>query len=334
MYLPGASRLSIALPYCRYATQHDREGTFIAVATSNSDDQEEDQNAGARRNSALDQDSDGDESTRRIIPEDIENPSDSASFDSNSPEASSSRQSFDNLENFQIIQPILDLINKIPSTNKETKLALFRVNKQIYEEARQILQEILTRNLNINELMEHFPAGIDDSAWLRFLDFTFQARNIHVTIVLMPRDLRTTVGNRAYRHLGLALTAWWRSCQYHMTHTLKQKIDKPPRTRTRKQTLLNAPSSTRQMTVVMTVACQPAKDERDIFETARPVWTYAFKPGFMFKVRIAATRTCGFVAQMIGAVDEYRRMLGRATAGFERIGVGVRVVDVTGEKWF
>ncbi|KAE9961042.1 hypothetical protein EG328_009385, partial [Venturia inaequalis] len=172
-----------------YATQHDREGTFIAGATSNSDDQEEDQKSGARRNSALDQDSDGDESTRRIIPKDIENPSDSASFYSNSPEASSSRQSFDNLENFQIIQPILDLINKIPSTNKETKLALFRVNKQIYEEARQILQEILTRNLNINELMEHFPAGIDDSAWLRFLDFTFQARNIHVTIVLMPRDL-------------------------------------------------------------------------------------------------------------------------------------------------
>lgn len=86
--------------------------------------------------------------------------------------------------------------------------------------------------------------------------------------------------------------------------------------------------------VEITIACEPSQDEKSIFSTALPVFQYQEKPGVDFEIRIAASLTCEPLAMMIPFVHDYRTMLDKAVAGFRKIKVPARIVDITNEPWF
>lgn len=349
LYFPGVSRLSIALPYCRYAEYHDTHWSFDASRNERFPDGEQHENLGVRRISDLTY-----ESIRRRIEEGgegnphvqlrlegPEDPIDSRSlivrgqeqysqgddsnganllhgptgFDLNVPGASSSRYNFDGSgsssgrENPDGRQP--SSVRKRSISNR-TKLAILQACTATYTEAKQILHENRTIYLHMDKITRRYSSRDKQTELLTYLEEAFfsKARNLHLTVVLMPRELRTRKkGSMDYWNLQNLMRAY---LEYRRKHKTRRH----------------------HLQVEITIACEPSQDEKSIFSTALPVFQYQEKPGVDFEIRIAASLTCEPLAMMIPFVHDYRTMLDKAVAGFRKIKVPARIVDITNEPWF
>lgn len=350
LYFPGVSRLSIALPYCRYAEYHDTHWSFDASRNERFPDGEQHRNLGVRRISDLNFEciarriEEGGEGAPHVQLQLVgpEDPGDSRSlavsgqeqpghgddyngpissgppgFDLNVPGASSSRCNFDGSGsssgrgNLDGRRP--SSVRKRPISNR-TKLAILQACTATYNEAKKILLENRTMYLHMDRITRRYssPSLPQRKALITYLEDAFfsKARNIHLEVVLMPRELRTRKkGFMDYWNLQILMRAYLEYRRKHKTGRCHLQVE-------------------------MTIACEPNQNEKAIFSTALPAFQYQDRPGVDFKIRIAASLTCKPLAMMIPFVHDYRKMLDKAISGFAKIKVSAEIVDVTNEPWF
>lgn len=364
-YLPGFTRLSFALPYCKYATQHDTEGSFIAGETSNLSSREQDQNAGARGMSTESTSSDSFHQSHRSVEENSNtqprfhgsnNPSDptgghgqsihgddfngqntpnfrrrssslseldfyaleasSSWYSLNEPEIFRDRENHGSWSSDHAPGPGASARgSRKRSLSNRMKFAILKASTATYNDARRILYDnvpiCLDREFISRILATQTRCRFSKRRLVNYLlGCIYQARILELRLVLMPDRLCTKTGHEDHRNLHYVAWAFLE---------IRRKYRKAARSRLR---------------IKLTVACEPEKNEKAIFHTARSVFIHHEKPAIDFSVRIAASLTCPFVGIMLPDVAAYRAMLEKAKAGFEKIGVPVKTVYITKEPWF
>jgi len=185
-------------------------------------------------------------------------------------------------------------------------LAILRINRQLYTEARQSILENKIIYLDINEVTRNFKGT---NALVKLLHRVFQTRHLHFTVVLMPPSLRTNKGKYDYNCLQLVLETFSKDRKKH------QKVKS-------------------QMHVEITVACERNKEATAIWRTARLAFKYNKRPGVDFSIRIAASKICRYAAYTLAELRHHQKMLSDAVAGFEKLRIRACVVDITKEPWF